>query len=58
MGNDMLIRIVDAVLGLFALRCMSNKLEALIVGNQGLVGLGAADLVVSTLEKVSCCSCK
>ena len=49
MGSDMLIRIIDAVLGVFALRCMSNKLEALIVGNQGLVGLGAADLVVSTL---------
>lgn len=42
---------------LFALRYMSNKVEALIVGNQGLVGLGAADLVVSTLEKVSYYPC-
>ena len=38
---------------MFAFRCKFNKLEALIVLVQDLVGLEVADLVVSTLEKIS-----
>jgi hypothetical protein len=50
---DIGIRIVNAMMLVLVLRCLSKTLGTLICMRWGLVGLGAADLVVSALEIVS-----